>query len=64
LLHLITTGTSLQKKVANWELLERLLSKHGLSIDKELINDVVLCKANAGVQLLELMYTMLTNKKL
>ncbi|PRP78347.1 hypothetical protein PROFUN_11387 [Planoprotostelium fungivorum] len=63
-MHGFDTGLriSLKAKLGNWELLERFFVKRNVAISKELVADVIQNKPGAGLQVLEIAYTTLTNK--
>uniref|UniRef100_A0A7S0E7K1 Spermatogenesis-associated protein 4 n=1 Tax=Hanusia phi TaxID=3032 RepID=A0A7S0E7K1_9CRYP len=62
-MHSYDNGMSLQKKLANWELLQKFFMKKGVPISREMIDQVIHCKDNASIPLLETIYTCLTSKK-
>jgi len=54
----------MKNKCANWEHLEKFFVKAGIPISNDLINDLMHQKPNAGMQFIEIIYPLLTNKKL
>ena len=58
-------GFSLQRKLDNWDQLNKFFVKRGIQIDKALIHDVVHCKSQQGpVELVSAVYTALTGREL
>ena len=58
-------GFSLQRKLDNWDQLNKFFVKRGIQIDKALIHDVVHCKSQEGpVELVSAVYTALTGREL
>ena len=58
-------GFSLQRKLDNWDQLNKFIVKRGIQIDKALIHDVVHCKSQEGpVELVSAVYTALTGREL
>eukprot|EP00291_Cryptomonas_curvata_P001782 CAMPEP_0172187748 /NCGR_PEP_ID=MMETSP1050-20130122/21515_1 /TAXON_ID=233186 /ORGANISM="Cryptomonas curvata, Strain CCAP979/52" /LENGTH=188 /DNA_ID=CAMNT_0012862115 /DNA_START=17 /DNA_END=579 /DNA_ORIENTATION=+ len=62
-MHSFDNGTSLQKKLANWELLEKFFVKKRVPITRTMMDNVLHCKDNAAIPMLETIYTCLTSKK-
>ena len=62
-MHSYDNGTSLQKKLANWELLEKFFVKKRVPITRVMMDNVIHCKDNAAIPMLETIYTCLTSKK-
>ena len=59
--HSFDNGSSVKKKLDNWQLLNKFFVKHQVPLnDKALIEDVVHCKDKAGVKFVCAMYTTLT----
>eukprot|EP01105_Mastigella_eilhardi_P023343 TRINITY_DN5868_c0_g1_i1.p1 TRINITY_DN5868_c0_g1~~TRINITY_DN5868_c0_g1_i1.p1 ORF type:complete len:787 (-),score=191.93 TRINITY_DN5868_c0_g1_i1:30-2390(-) len=56
-------GTSVQRKISNWELLAKFFRANEVPISTDLINDTIHLKHNAAVSMLEEIYTFLTKKK-
>lgn len=63
-MHSYDNGTSIQRKKDNWALLEKFFKKNNIQIDKQLIEDVIHCKAGASIPLIEKVYMSLTNKQI
>ena len=61
-LHSFDNGLGLVKRIENWALLEKFLRKLNSPIDRKLIDQVIHCKKDAAIPLMELLYTMLTHK--
>lgn len=62
-MHSYDNGIGLQKKLSNWALLEKFFLKKRVPITREMIDNVVHCKNEAAVPMLEMIYTCLTSKK-
>jgi hypothetical protein len=52
----------MKSKLNNWELLEKFFVKFEIPISREVMNGVIHNKPGAGIQLVEEMYTILTQK--
>eukprot|EP00118_Oscarella_pearsei_P000536 m.5187 g.5187 ORF g.5187 m.5187 type:complete len:233 (+) comp12434_c0_seq1:42-740(+) len=61
-MHSYVNGASIERKMGNWQQLERFIQKHQLPIPKEYIDGTVHCKPKAAISLIELLYTLLTNR--
>uniref|UniRef100_A0A7S0W760 Spermatogenesis-associated protein 4 n=1 Tax=Hemiselmis tepida TaxID=464990 RepID=A0A7S0W760_9CRYP len=62
-MHSYDNGIGLPKKLGNWALLEKFFMRKRVPISRELIDDVIHCKNDAAIPLLETIYTCLTSKK-
>ncbi|XP_065828178.1 spermatogenesis-associated protein 4-like [Oscarella lobularis] len=61
-MHSYVNGTSIERKLGNWQQLERFIQKYQFPIPKDFIEGTIHCKPNAAVSLVELLYTLLTNR--
>ena len=63
-MHSYDNGTSLQRKLDNWTLLQKFFTKKQIPISQELVNDIVHCKsAEAPVELVSMLYSLLTGRQ-
>ena len=64
-MHSYDNGSSTERKLNNWKLLQKFYVKRGVPLlGKELIEDVVRCKDMAAVAFVEMMYKFLTARTL
>ncbi|XP_061419897.1 spermatogenesis-associated protein 4 isoform X2 [Lethenteron reissneri] len=63
LMHSFQPGESLASKLANWSLLHRFFAKRGLAFSKELTDGTLHRKPGAAEQLLQRVYSTLTNRR-
>jgi hypothetical protein len=63
-MHAYDNAISLQRKLANWELLERFFVKKQVPISRDMIDACIHCREGAVQTLLETVYTCLTNRKI
>jgi hypothetical protein len=61
-LHSFDNGLGLVRRVQNWALLEKAFKKLGFPIERNLIDQVIHCKKDAAIPLMEQLYTLLTHK--
>jgi len=61
-LHSFDNGLGLVKRVQNWALLEKAFRKLNFPIERSLIDQVIHCKKDAAIPLMEQLYTLLTHK--
>lgn len=62
-MHSFDNGLGLPRKLGNWALLERFFERKRVPISRILIDNVLHCKGDAAIPLLETIYTCLTSKK-
>ncbi|XP_062514269.1 spermatogenesis-associated protein 4-like [Corticium candelabrum] len=62
-MHSFVNGTSIERKMGNWQQLERFFQRHQLGIAKERVDGTIHCKPGAAIALVEQVYTLLTNRK-
>jgi hypothetical protein len=63
-MHSFDNGTSLAKKIANWELLERFFERHEMAVDRSLIPSLMHAQPAAATNFIQQLYTILTHKTL
>lgn len=63
-MHSYANGTSLEAKLGNWSQLTRFFQKQSFDIPKELVDGVIHCKPGAAQLLIQIIYTLLTNRSL
>lgn len=61
-LHAFENATSTLKKQVNWELIIKFSNKNAFPITQQMADEVMNCLNNAAVELIELLYTTLTQK--
>lgn len=61
-LHSFDNGLGLVKRIENWALIDKFLRKIGSPIDRNIIDQVIHCKKDAAIPLMEQLYTLLTHK--
>ena len=61
-LHSYENGTSLARKLDNWDMLERFFKKHRIDITKDEISPVLHQREGGACAMIEHMYAMLTNR--
>ncbi|GBG31301.1 Spermatosis-associated protein 4 [Hondaea fermentalgiana] len=62
-MHNFSTGTSMTSKNDNWFLLKKLLARLGIDCSKDLVTEIVHSKSGAAVELVERLFTHLTERK-
>lgn len=63
-MHSYDNGTSMKAKRDNWEQLKKFFKKMGfVQISPQLVDDVIVCKPDAAVQLITIIYSILTQKQ-
>lgn len=62
-MHAFENGTSLKKRLENWELLEKFFKKHKWVVQRQYIDRVIHCEIDAAVPLIQLIYTLLTKRE-
>ncbi|KAJ1494880.1 hypothetical protein T484DRAFT_1926572 [Baffinella frigidus] len=62
-MHSFDNGLGLPRKLGNWSLLEKFFEKKRVPISRILIDNVIHCKGEAAIPLMETIYTCLTSKK-
>ncbi|KAJ1482496.1 hypothetical protein T484DRAFT_1952072 [Baffinella frigidus] len=62
-MHSFDNGLGLPRKLGNWSLLEKFFERKRVPISRILIDNVIHCKGEAAIPLLETIYTCLTSKK-
>eukprot|EP00906_Rhabdomonas_costata_P003627 RCo005510 len=61
-MHAFDNGTSLLKKMDNWQLITKILAKNGLNLSRETVDGVVHQKSGSVIPLLEQLYSHLTKR--
>ncbi|XP_065884329.1 spermatogenesis-associated protein 4-like isoform X2 [Dysidea avara] len=61
-LHTISNGASVQSKLANWQQIDKVITKHNLNIGKDVTDGVIHNKPGAAITLVEQLYIVLTNR--
>uniref|UniRef100_A0A3Q3W112 Spermatogenesis-associated protein 4 n=1 Tax=Mola mola TaxID=94237 RepID=A0A3Q3W112_MOLML len=62
-MHSFDNGTSLSAKQRNWSQIEKSLQKINLRLMREVIDGTIHCKPGAAEQLVQTVYTILTNRR-
>lgn len=62
-MHSFDNGAGVPSKENNWFLLKKFFKKKGVPVKPEMIDDVIKGKVGITEQILEAVYTFLTNKK-
>ena len=62
-MHSYINGMSINTKMGNWQQLERVFSKHSLSISKGEVEGTMHCKPGAAAMLVTRLYTILTHRQ-
>ena len=62
-MHSYVNGMSINTKMGNWQQLERVFSKHSLSISKGEVEGTMHCKPGAAAMLVTRLYTILTHRQ-
>eukprot|EP00002_Diphylleia_rotans_P007921 TRINITY_DN1757_c0_g1_i8.p1 TRINITY_DN1757_c0_g1~~TRINITY_DN1757_c0_g1_i8.p1 ORF type:complete len:675 (-),score=103.14 TRINITY_DN1757_c0_g1_i8:762-2786(-) len=63
-MHSYDNGTSLQKKLDNWALLDRFIKKREIPLNPSLVEDTMHAKPGAAISLVESIYEFLTKKSI
>jgi hypothetical protein len=63
-MHSYVNGMSINTKMGNWQQLERVFSKHSLSISKGEVEGTMHCKPGAAAMLVTRLYTILTHRQI
>jgi len=61
-MHSFDIGVGVKTKLDNWQQLEKFFRKHGVNISRKLIDDIIASRPNSVNQVLEEVYTFLTDK--
>lgn len=62
-MHSYHTGTALDKKLANWGLLQKLFKQKDIAVPREYIDGTIHCKPGAAEPLVCMLYAALTHRK-
>ncbi|XP_047127046.1 spermatogenesis-associated protein 4 isoform X2 [Hydra vulgaris] len=61
-MHMFQNGKSIESKISNWSLLQKLFNRLAFNIPKEEIDATIHCKSGAAVLLLQRIYMTLTQR--
>ncbi|KAG2378008.1 hypothetical protein C9374_008630 [Naegleria lovaniensis] len=61
-MHSFDVGVGVKAKLDNWQQLEKFFRKHAVNISRKVIDDLIACRPNSLNQVLEEVYSFLTDK--
>ncbi|MNF16657.1 hypothetical protein D3C80_2197770 [compost metagenome] len=61
-MHSYGTGVSQSTKLDNWAQLEKYFRKKDVPVTKQMIEDLLACKPNAAIPIVEALYSYLTDR--